>query len=64
MNIESTSKIILNAAVTFIQAGFATWATTGFATDKIALGAAIGAGLSLVWNTIGKPALKAKGWIK
>jgi len=57
-------KEIINIVVTFFEAGFTAWAVAGFALDKIALGAVIGAGISAVWNVILKPLLIKKGYIK
>ena len=61
--VEPTRKVLTNIVVTFVQAGAATWLATGFATDKIAIGGAIGAGLSAVWNLVIKPFLIQKGWL-
>lgn len=63
-NLESVAKILTNIIVTFFQAGFAVWATSGFNMDKLAIGASVGAGISAVWNILIKPLLKSKGWIK
>ena len=63
-NLESFSKIALNIVVTFFQAGFAVWAATGFALDKVVIGSAVGAGISAVWNLFIKPFLKTRGWIQ
>ena len=38
--------LVERALWTAVQAAFAVWATTGFKLDKVALGAAVGAGLS------------------
>ena len=64
MDFETTAKIITNIIVTFVQAGVAVWVASGMGTDKIALGAFVGAGLSAVWNLIIKPFLKSQGWMK
>lgn len=63
MNYETAKTVTINIIVTFIQAAVATWAATGFATDKLALSGAVGAGLSAVWNVLVKPFLKGKGWL-
>lgn len=62
--IEPKAKIITNITVTFVQAAAGTWAASGFATDKLAISGAVGAGLSVVWNTIVKPDLVRRGWLK
>lgn len=49
------ATVILNMVVTFVQAATAAWYITGFKTDKLAVAGAVGAGLSVVWNTIVKP---------
>jgi hypothetical protein len=61
---ETFKTIAINMIVTFFEAGLAVWATTGFTTDKLALGAAIGAGASAAWNIVIKPLLKKIGWMK
>lgn len=61
---ESTKTIVTNVIVTFVQAAGAVWVTSGFATDKLALSGAVGAGLSAVWNLVGKPLLKKWKWLK
>jgi hypothetical protein len=57
-------NIIINVAVTFFEAAIAVWFASGMQSDKIAIGAAIGAGVSAVWNIVLKPFLKNYGWIK
>lgn len=64
MNYETAKTITINIIVTFVQAAVAVWVTTGFATDKLALSGAAGAGLSAVWNIVVKPLLKKWGWLK
>jgi D-alanyl-D-alanine carboxypeptidase len=64
IKLSDLKVVITNVAVTFVQAFVATWALTGYKADKAALGGAVGAGLSVVWNTIVKPYLQAKGVIK
>lgn len=61
---KSIGHIALNIIVTFFQAAFAVWAAAGFAMDKLAVGAVVGAGLSAVYNIVVKPLLIAKGWLK
>ena len=61
---KSFGHIALNVIVTFIQAGFAAWALTSFSFDKAVIGGAIGAGLSVVFNTIIKPFLIKNGYLK
>lgn len=61
---ESTKTILINIIVTFVQAAGAVWVTSGFATDKLAISGAIGAGLSAVWNLVVKPLFKKWGWLK
>lgn len=62
--VTEVKTVAVNAAVTFVQAFVAAWALTGYQLDKAAVGGAIGAGLSLVWNTIIKPFAIKKGWLK
>lgn len=62
-NIETFKIITINMVVTFFQAGLAVWATSGFKSDRIAIGAAVGAGISAVWNIVIKPLLKKWGWM-
>lgn len=64
MNFESVKTIVTNIVVTFVQAAGAVWVTSGFATDKLAISGAVGAGLSAVWNLVVKPLLKKRGWLK
>lgn len=56
--------VVVNAVVTFVQAFVAAWTLTGFQINKGAIGGAIGAALSLVWNTILKPFAIKQGWLK
>lgn len=56
--------VIVNMIVTFVQAFGGTWAATGFQLDKVVLSGAVGAALSLVWNTVLKPFLITKGILK
>lgn len=60
MELASFKTIATNIVVTFVEGFLAAWAVTGNATDKAALGGAAAAGLSLVWNTVIKPWLKAR----
>lgn len=46
MNRAKFIDLVERAAWTALQAGLAVWAASGFRTDKVALGAAVGAGLS------------------
>ncbi len=46
MNQEKLVDLVERAAWTALQAGLAVWAASGFQTNKVALGAAVGAGLS------------------
>ena len=57
-------NVVVNIVVTFFQAALAVWASSGFKTDKVVIGAVIGAGASAVWNLIVKPFLKKQGWLK
>ena len=63
-SIEPSAKVLVNIIITFIEAGIAVWSTNGFQTDRLALGAVIGAGVSAVWNLILKPILVHQGWLK
>lgn len=60
---ESTKTILVNMLVTFVQAGGAVWAAAGFATDRVVIGAVVGAGLSAVWNLALKPLLASRGYL-
>jgi hypothetical protein len=62
--IEPTAKVLTNISVTFIQAGFAAWAASGFSTDKVVLAGVLGAGASAAWNLVLKPILVKYGWLK
>lgn len=57
-------NVIINIVVTFIEAGFAVWATSGFAIDKLVIGAVVGAGASAVWNLVIKPFLVKRGFLE
>lgn len=57
--LESNKTIFMNVVITFLQTAGATWATTNFSLDKLALSGAIGAGFSAVYNLVLKPAFKA-----
>lgn len=57
--LESNKTIFVNVVITFLQTAGATWATTNFSLDKLALSGAIGAGFSAVYNLVVKPAFKA-----
>lgn len=57
-------NVVVNIVVTFFQAALAVWATSGFALDKLTIGAVVGAGASAVWNLVIKPFLIKKGWLK
>ena len=57
-------NVAVNIIVTFFQAALAVWATSGFALDKLTLGAVVGAGASGVWNLVIKPILVKQGWLK
>ena len=61
--VEPKSTVITNMIVTFIEAAVATWSATGFAVDKLSVAAAVGAGLSAVWNLVLKPYLVKTGWL-
>lgn len=64
MNTPSNKTVITNATVTFVQAFVAFLASTSWDyTNKTVLAGAVGAGLSVVWNTILKPYAKEKGWL-
>lgn len=57
--LESNKTILTNIVITFLQTAGATWATTNFSMDRLALAGAIGAGFSAVYNLVLKPAFKA-----
>lgn len=56
--------LIIRLAVTFIQGFFAVWSTSGFATDKVALGGGVAAGISLVYNLFVQPYINESKKIK
>lgn len=58
------STVIVNMLVTFVQSFLGAWAATGFNLDKVVIAGAVGAAASLVWNTILKPFMIKKGWLK
>ncbi len=62
--VTSIKTVIVNMVVTFFQAFLSVWGATGFNPNKVALGGAIGAAASLVWNTILKPFLIKAGLLK
>lgn len=62
--VTQIKTVVINAIVTFVQAFFGTWAATGFQLDKVVLSGAVGAAISLAWNTILKPFAISKGWLK
>lgn len=64
MEFERVKIIVSNIVVTFVQAGFVVWSTSGFKADKLTLGAVVGAGTSAVWNIVLKPVLKKYGYLK
>ncbi len=56
--------VAVNAIVTFVQAFVAYLAVSNWDyTNKTVIAGAIGAGLSVVWNTVLKPFAKDKGWL-
>lgn len=62
--VTEIKTIVVNAVVTFVQAFVASWAITGYALDRITLIGLLGAALSLAWNTVLKPFVIKKGWLK
>lgn len=52
---KETKGLLIRLVVTFVQGFTAVWATQGFKTDKVVLGGAVAAGLSLVYNLVLKP---------
>lgn len=64
MKLASTKTIVTNVVVTFVQAAVAFLAVNGWDwTNKTVIAGAVGAGVSVVWNTIVKPFMKQKGWL-
>lgn len=64
MVLASTKTIVVNVIVTFVQAAVAFVAVNNWNfTDKAVIAGAVGAGASVVWNTVIKPWLKEKGWL-
>lgn len=63
-SIEPSAKVLVNILVTFTQAAVVAWYAAGGTADKLAIGAAIGAGLSAVWNLIIKPFIVSQGYLK
>lgn len=58
--IQPAKVVIINVLVTAGQGFLAAWAVTGNKTDKASLGAAVAAGISVAWNTVIKPLIKAR----
>lgn len=58
MNKSELITTLIRVSVTFVQGFFAVWATSGFKTDKLALGGAVAAAASLVYNIVIKPQLE------
>jgi GH25 family lysozyme M1 (1,4-beta-N-acetylmuramidase) len=56
--------VITNVLITFVEAFIATWTLTGYQLSRGAVGGAIGAAASVVWNTLLKPYLVNNGYIK
>lgn len=59
-NLQRNRTILINVLVTFLEGFLAAWALTGQEVSKHALVGAGAAAVSLVWNTVVKPTLKAK----
>lgn len=62
--VEPRHVVIRNIIITFFQVTVSVWVGSGFATDQVALSAAVGAGLSAVWNVYLKPAGIKHGYLK
>lgn len=61
---ENWQTILTNVVVTFFQGALAVWAVSDFSTEAGAIGGAVAGGASVVWNTVIKPLLVKKGWLK
>lgn len=63
-HIQDTKWVVMNVLVTFVQAAVAFLAVNNWDyTNKAVVAGAVGAGASVVWNTLVKPLLKEKGWL-
>lgn len=58
MTRSELNGLLIRLGITFTQGFFAVWAAAGFSVDKVALGGAVAAGLSLVYNLVLKPMLE------
>lgn len=61
MQLQSVKVITINVLVTFVEGFAPAWALSGNQLTKSALAGAGAAGLSVLWNTLIKPWLKARG---
>ncbi len=64
MSKQELNALLIRLVVTFVQGFFAVWATSGFKTDKLALGGAVAAAASLVYNVVVKPQLEKLSSVK
>lgn len=64
LNRKEINALVIRLFVTFIQGFFAVWSTSGFKTDKLALGGAVAAAASLVYNLVLKPQLEKLSSVK
>lgn len=64
MKLASTKTIVTNVVITFLQAALAFLAVNNWDfNNKAVVAGAVGAGASVVWNTVIKPVLKERGWL-
>ena len=62
MKLASRKVIITNVVVTFFQAAIAFLAVNSWdISNRAVIAGAVGAGASVVWNTVLKPYLKERG---
>lgn len=58
MTRSQINALVIRLVVTGAEGFLAAWATAGYKTDKVALGAAVAAAASLVYNLVIKPLLE------
>lgn len=61
---QTIKALLIRLVLTFVQGFSAVWAAAGFKTDKVVLGGAVAAGISLVYNLVIKPQLDKLSGVK
>lgn len=64
MSNKELNGLLIRLAITFIQGFFAVWSAAGFKADKVVLGGAVAAGISVGYNLVIKPWLESFNKIK